>query len=89
MKRGQVGGAKFGMLAELPEDAGKRKEVIVAKIKATFKDSGSVLTNLLNIANTDINERGSKGTIVALEAWFTTIEHQDELFDLALEIIKE
>jgi len=89
MKRGQVGGAKFGMLAGNSDDAAKRKEVIVGKIKTQFKDSGSVLTNLLNIANTDINERGSKGTFVALEAWFTTIEHQDELFDLALEIIKE
>jgi hypothetical protein len=90
MKRtkNQVGGAKFGMLPLVPDDALRRKQAIVAKIKATFKDSGSVLTSLLNIAETGINERGT-GTFQALESWFTIIEHQDELFDLVLEIIKD
>jgi hypothetical protein len=88
MKRGQVGGASFGMLPITTGDEQARKNTIVAKIKAKFKDSGSVLTSLLNIADTGIFER-SPTSPTSLYAWFTVIEHQDELFDLVLEIIKE
>lgn len=87
MKRGvnQEGGALFGVLPATGEDEQIRTDII-AKIKtANFSDP--VKTKLLNITEQDINT--SRGTLEALDSWFTVIEHQDELFDLAVEIIAE
>jgi hypothetical protein len=93
MKRGlnqenqttQDGGALFGVLPATGEDA-QIRDAIVAKIKtATFSDP--VKTKLVNITEQNIN--APTGTLEALDSWFTVIEHQDELFDLALDIIKE